>query len=334
MKGKNAVMNTPSKATVLLTDYAWPDVEVERGIIEDAGFRLLTGPSAPASEQEIDALVLEHRPDAIMTCWARVSARAIRSVPNLRIVARMGVGLDNIAVDAATARGAWVTNVPDYCTEEVSDHAVSMVLAWARGLIHFSSEVRQGRWNPAAARLRRVSTLTCGIVGYGRIGRRTAGKLGAFGARVVVLKRPGSENDASLERLDLEELLRQSDVVIIHVPLNEQTHHLIDARRLSLMKQDSMLVNVSRGGIVDIAALTEALAQGRLEAVGLDVLEHEPDMPEALRGHPSAILTPHIGFSSESSLLELRMRASEEVVRALRGEPLMFPCNAPAAMAP
>lgn len=172
--------------TVLLTDRAWPDDSIERGIIEDAGFRLVAGPADPAPVEAIDALIAEHQPSAILTCWATVSAEAIASSAPLRVVARMGVGLDNIAVPAATDRGVQVTNVPDYCVEEVSDHAVGLALAWTRGLVAADREVRAGRWNPAGARLRRLSNLTCGVVGYGRIGRATAAKLKALGARVVI----------------------------------------------------------------------------------------------------------------------------------------------------
>jgi len=322
-------VNTKQGGTVLLTDYAWPDAEVERGIIESAGYRFVTGPSAPASEAEIDELVSQYKPNAIMTCWAKVSARAITSTPDLKVVARVGVGLDNIAVDAATQAGVLVTNVPDYCVEDVSDHAVGMVLAWARGLVPFDAQVRSGRWNPAAARLRRMSTLTCGIVGYGRIGRRTAEKLCAFGVRVAVLQHPGISRDEPVEQLQLEALMRQSDAIIIHVPLTDQTHHLINAQSLAWMKKEALLVNVSRGGVVDTAALIEALSSGRLGAAGLDVLEDEPNVPEALRAHAASILTPHIAFSSESSLQELRTRSSEDVVRALRGEPVLYPCNRP-----
>src|SRR5690606_12200834 len=123
IKRKQMAVSTKEGGTVLLTDYAWPDAEVERGIIESAGYRFVTGPSAPASEAEIDELVSEYKPDAIMTCWARVSARAIASTPNLKVVVRVGVGLDNIAVDTATQAGVLVTNVPDYCVDDVSDHA-------------------------------------------------------------------------------------------------------------------------------------------------------------------------------------------------------------------
>lgn len=135
--------------TVLLTDRAWPDNTVERDVLEKAGFRLVSGPADPASAGTIDELAQRHQPAAILTCWATVSARAITAAAPLRIVARMGVGLDNIDVAAATDRGVLVTNVPDYCVQEVSDHAVALVLAHTRGLTTADREVRAGRWNPA-----------------------------------------------------------------------------------------------------------------------------------------------------------------------------------------
>lgn len=314
--------------TVLLTDYAWPDAGIERVVVEGAGFRLVCGPAEPAPAAAIEALVREHQPEAILTCWAPVSAAAIDAARRLQIVARLGVGLDNIAVDAATARGAWVTNVPDYCIDEVSDHAVGFVLAWTRGLIVFEREVRAGRWQPAAAKLRRLSTLSCGIVGFGRIGRATARKLAAFGCRVLAHD-PHPQAMPGVEAVELDALLAQSDVVIVHAPLTEGTRHLIDAAKLARMKPGGLLVNVSRGAVVDTQAVIDALDSGRLGAVGLDVLESEPEVPAALREHPAAMLTPHVAFSSDASLAELRRRAAEEVVRVLRGEPPQQPRNRP-----
>jgi D-3-phosphoglycerate dehydrogenase len=309
----------PSRATVLLTDYAWPDVAIETAIIEGAGFRLITGPAQPAAAQVIADLVAEHHPVAIMTNWAPVSAAAIAASASLRIVARLGVGLDNIAVAEATRRGIWVTNVPDYCTEEVSDHAVAMLLAWARGVVHFDREVRQGRWEPATARLRRVSDLTCGIIGLGRTGRRTARKLHGFGVRVLGHTRHGGQAVDGIESVALDELLRRCDGVIVHVPLTAQTHHLLGREQLALMKPGAFLVNVSRGAVIDSQALADALAAGHLGGAALDVLEDEPRVPPGLL-RPEVILTPHVAFSSDASIRDLRRKASEEVVRVLRGQ--------------
>jgi len=318
-------------ATVLLTDRAWPDDSVERGVIEAAGFRLVSGPADPASAEVIDALIEQHQPAAVLTCWAPVSARAIAEGAahgRLRHVARMGVGLDNIAVETATAHGVLVTNVPDYCIEEVSDHAVGMVLAWSRGIVAADREVRAGRWEPAGVRLRRLSTLTIGVVGFGRIGRATAAKLSALGARVLASDPYASSTD-EIPVVGLEELLPASDVVILHAPLTDATHHLIGAEELSRMPEGALLVNVSRGGLVDTDALVASLDRGHLGAAALDVLESEPEVPESLLAHRSVVVTPHIAFSSDASVVELRRSAAEEVVRVLGGEQPRHPCNPP-----
>jgi len=196
--------------------------------------------------------------------------------------------------------------------------------------VHFDREVKAGRWQPAAARLRRVSTLTCGIVGYGRIGRYTAKKLGAgFGVRVLAhTPRPPSDT-GSVEFVALDELLANSDVVVIHAPLTAETRHLINAARIAKMRPGALLINVSRGGVVDTDAVVAALASGHLSAAGLDVLETEPVVPAALAAAPGAMLTPHVAFSSETSLIELRRSACEEVVRVLRGEAPHEACNKP-----
>lgn len=317
-----------SRATVLLTDYAWPDVTLETGILEGAGYRLVTGPAEPASAEVIAALAAEHLPAAIMTNWAPVSAAAIAASAPLRIVARLGVGLDNIAVDEATRRGIWVTNVPDYCIEEVSDHAVGMLLAWARGLVHFDREVKSGRWEPARARLRRVRDLTCGIIGVGRTGRRTGEKLRGFGVRLLGYARSPAAPIAEIEMTTLEDLLSRSDVVIAHVPLTADTHHLLGRERFARMKPGAFLINVSRGAVIDTGALIEALDGGRLAGAALDVLEDEPRVPAGLL-RPNVIVTPHIAFSSNASLRDLRRKASEEVIRVLRGERPREARNAP-----
>jgi len=322
-------MSGENLATVLLTDRAWPDDAVERAVFDAAGIALATGPADAAPAAVIESLVARHRPVAILTCWAPVSAAAIAASPALRVVARMGVGLDNIDVAAATSRGVLVTNVPDYCVEEVSDHAVALVLAWTRGIAQADRQVRAGRWDPAGARLRRLSALTCGVIGYGRIGRRTAGKISAFGARVLAHDPHPPAAADGVTFVALEELLARSDAVIVHAPLTLATRHLIGARELSLMPPGSLLVNVSRGGLVDTAALSDALASGHLSGAGLDVIEGEPAVPPELLEHPGVVITPHIAFSSDASVLDLRRSAAEEVVRVLSGQAPRFPCNVP-----
>lgn len=317
--------------TVLLTDRAWPDDTVERGIVESAGYRFVSGPAEPGSAGLIEELVHEHRPSAVLTCWAPVTARAVGASPALRVVARMGVGLDNIDVDAATESGVLVTNVPDYCVAEVSDHAVGLILAWSRGIVSSDRAVRSGRWDPAGARLRRLGTLTCGIIGFGRIGRETARKLGIFGCRVLATDPAPPAQHPGVTFTDLDGLLEASDVVIVHAPLTPRTRGLIGKQQLARMRPGGLLVNVSRGGLVDTAAVAEALAGGHLSGAGLDVLDTEPGVPAELLAHEGAMVTPHIAFSSDMSLIDLRRSAAEEVVRVMRGEPARHPRNSPGA---
>lgn len=315
-------------AVVVQTDFAWPDASIERSVIEGAGHTFIAGPSTPMPEKEVDALVAAHDPQAIMTCWAQVSAKAIAAPTDLRIVQRIGVGLDNIAVPAATMRGAWVANVPDYCVGEVADHAVALLLDWARGTVGFDRSVKVGEWNPAAARLRRVADLSVGIIGVGRIGGATAHRLAAFGCRIIGYS-PSGRGAEHVEMTSLDALIARSDAIIIHAPLTASSQHLINAERIAAMKPGAYLINVSRGPLVDTTALITALECGHLSGAGLDVVEGEPNPPRALVDRADVIVTPHIAFSSEASLAELRRRSAEEVVRVLAGEVPHFPCNAP-----
>jgi D-3-phosphoglycerate dehydrogenase len=311
-------------AKIIQTDIAWPDDSIERAVIEAAGHELVTGSSDLDSAEAVEAFVAAHDPQAIMTCWALVSARAIAAPADLRVVQRVGVGLDNIAVEAATRRGAWVTNVPDYCVGEVSAHAIALLLCWARGVVGFDRDMKEGAWDPSVAQLRRVSDLTVGIIGFGRIGRATSQALHGLGCRVLTSRRRAVGGEANTS---LEALLEASDVVILHAPLTTETQHLINADRIARMKRGAFLINVSRGPLVDNDALLEALRSGQLSGAGLDVIEGEPSPPRALVERPEVIVTPHIAFSSDASLAELRRRSAEEVVRVLDGAAPLNPCN-------
>ncbi len=322
---------------VLITDHPWPDVAIEQAICEQAGHELIAGPIEALPRAEIDAFVAEHRPHAIMCCWATVSAQAIQSPPDLRVVARLGVGLDNIAIAAATERGAWVTNVPDYCVEEVSDHAIAMLLAHWRGLNDFDRQSKQGHWNSAAARLVRTRNMTVGIIGYGRIGRVTAHKLArGFGARVLAYSPSllaehviGDELAPGVLVASVENIQSEADAIVLHLPLTEHNRHMIDAAFIAACRRKPMIVNVSRGGLIDNDALVRALDAGQLSGAGLDVVEGEPSPPLGVVGRPDVIATPHIAFTSDASLEELRRRCTEDVVRVLRGEAPLHPCNHP-----
>lgn len=324
---------------VFITDHPWPDTEIERSICAAAGHELIAGPVAALPQADIERLVATHAPHAIMCCWAPVSAKAIELPPDLRVVARLGVGLDNIAIPVATARGAWVTNVPDYCVEEVSDHVIAMLLAHWRGIAHFDREAKQACWEPASARLTRTRNMTIGVVGYGRIGSMTARKLSqGFGTRVLATspsllatREVGAEVAPGVSVATLEDIQRHADAIVLHLPLNATSKHLIDDAFLQGCMRKPLLVNVSRGGLVDNAALIRALDGGRLSGAALDVVEGEPTPPQAVIGRSDVVVTPHVAFSSAASLEELRRRCTEDVVRILRGERPLHPCNAPSA---
>lgn len=317
---------------VLLTDYAWGDLALEHARFKAAGHELINRHKPHPPPEEIVALCAEHRPQAVMTCWAIVNAQAIALCEDLRIVARVGVGLDNIDQHAAAARGALVTNVPDYCIEEVSDHAVALLLDWARGISAADREVKQGLWDPSRARPHRVRNLTVGIAGFGRIGRLTANKLRGFGCRLLAYgRRRAADHPADVEWVGFSELLARSDAVIVLLPLAPDTRHQFNAAAFAQMRPGSQLINVSRGPLVHNEDLLAALALGRPGHAALDVVEGEPAPPLRVTAHPQVTATPHIAFSSPASVEELRLRATEEVIRVLAGQPPRNPCPVPTA---
>ncbi len=326
--------------TILLTDHPWPEVEIETAAFASAGFELVADSIETPEGKHVEFLVDRHDPVAIMTCWAQVSAAAIQRPTSLRIVARMGVGLDNIVVSAATRRGTWVTNVPDYCVEEVSDHAIAMLLSLWRGINAMDRSVKAGQWNPASARLERVSEKTIGIVGYGNIGRATARKMTrGFGCKVLVnspsLLRQHVAGTQLADRsvvADLATIQQNADAIVFHAPLTPQTRHLANDVFFAGLARRPLLINVSRGGLVDNDSLIRALNTGKIAAAGLDVIEGEPAPPASVTARSDVIATPHVAFTSAASLLELRQRATQEVLRVLRGEAPRHPCNQPVTL--
>ncbi len=311
----------------LITDFPWLDVEVERAVLEASGIAVASGTPKAGTAAEIEALVRSTNPNAILTCWAPVSAAAIGLPGELKIVARMGVGLDNIDVAAATRRGAIVTNVPDYCVNEVADHTTCLVLNLCRGAVAFDRDVKQGRWESGSAKLLRLAELTVGIIGVGRIGRATAGRLAAFGCRILGHDQPNVALPDVVTRSSLAQIQEQADVIVLHVPLSKETHHLVDDAFIGKLARAPVIVNTSRGGLIDNAALIRGLDEGRIRAAALDVIEGEPNPPREITLRQDVIVTPHVAYLSTSSLIELRRRAAEEVARVLTGKAPLFPCN-------
>lgn len=306
---------------VLITDYVWPSTDPEREVLEAAGIELIIAPDT--SEETLSELAKDV--DAIMFCFAQVTGKVLESASNCNIAARYGIGVDNVDIGRATELGIVVTNVPDYCMDEVTDHAIGMIIALNRRLVPHSNTVVKGCWNDVALDqpMHRTRGATLGIVGFGRIGRSLAAKASGFGMNILAydpLIEIGTDIDGA-SSVSLKDLLERSDFVSLHVPLLPSTQNMIGAEELAQMKQGSIIVNCARGGLIDEEALASSLASGHTAGAGLDVVEPTPPDPDsALLKQENVIITPHTAFFSQASTLELEQRTAQEVVRVLNGE--------------
>ena len=241
---------------------------------------------------------------------------------SLEVVANFGVGYDNIDLDAARARGVRVTNTPGVLTNATAELAVALMLAAARRIAEADAAVRAGQWERAAADHpigRELSGAAVGLVGFGRIGRRVAELLRGFEVRLLATSRSSGAPWPGMERLELLDLLRASDFVSVHVPLAPETRHLIDANALAAMKRGAILVNTSRGAVVDTTALIHALRSGHLGAAGLDVYEDEPNVPVELRDLGNTVLLPHVGSATAATRDAMARLCAENVIAVLDG---------------
>lgn len=306
-----------SSFRALYTDFPWADVEIEREILAEVDCEIVVSPD----NKEATLQRLAPGIDVILTCWAPVTARVIDAADRCRHIARTGIGLDNIDVKHATERGMIVTNVPDYCIHEVAEHALALVFALARNIAGYHLATKAGTYDLVAGLpVERVSGKTIGIVGLGQIGKLLAAKAAAVGMRVVGTNRSGAAV-GGVEMLPLEDLLAASDYVSVQAPLNPLTRHLINRETLARMKPTAFLINTSRGGLVDHAALAAALAAGQIAGAALDVQDPEPpDLSQPPYNDPRVIVTPHVAFVSSQSTHELRTRVGQQAAAFLRGE--------------
>jgi D-3-phosphoglycerate dehydrogenase / 2-oxoglutarate reductase len=303
---------------VLLTDHPWPGIDIERQLCNDAGYELI---DAPADASSADLARLAHDVTGILTCWGKVTREVVESSSQLRVISRLGVGLDNIDLEAARERRVTVTRVPDYCIEEVSDHTIALILNWARGITVLDRTVRSGPQTSGTYEARRVRDLSVGIWGSGRIGHRVAEKLSGLGCTVLFDDHHRDQPGDYLS-LPIEEMLPQCDVVSLHIPLVASTVNIVNKDAFAQMKPSSLLVNTSRGALINVDDLADGLDKGRPAAAALDVLPDEPNIPPRLVGRDDVVITPHTAFSSTQSIIELRSRATTNLVRALQGEPV------------
>ena len=316
-----------AKYLVAVADSVFPNLDPARAVLStiDAELQLASDPSPEA------VLKVASDADALLVTYAKINADMIRQMKKCRIISRFGIGVDNVDLDAATAAGIVVTKVPDYCIDEVSDHAMALLLAAARKIPMATEQVHSGTWKmPNFVPIHRLRGSVLGLVGFGRIPQLVAPKAQAFGLRVIAYD-PYVPKDvfakAGVEQVEFPQLLKLSDYVSIHSPLVPETKGLFNADAFKQMKKTAYVVNTARGPIVDEAALAAALDAGEIAGAALDVMTQEPPVNSPLIGNRKAILTPHTSFYSEESLVELQTKASQEVVSVLSGKPPRNPVN-------
>jgi len=319
---------------VAVADSVFPNLDLARAVVSRAGAELRLA-SQPTPEGIVAAA---RESDALLVTYAKINADMIREMKKCKIISRFGIGVDNVDIEAATRQGIVVTKVPDYCIDEVSDHAMALLLSLVRKIPFSSARAHAGRWEmPAVTPIHRLRGTVLGLVGFGRIPQLVAPKAQAFGIRVVAYDPyvPKAVMDkAGVGQVEFAELLKISDYISIHSPLLPETHHLFSTDAFRQMKPGAVIVNTSRGPVVDEAALARALDAKQIAGAALDVMEQEPPVNSPLFGRDNVILTPHTSFYSVESLEELQTKAAEEVVRVLSGQPPRNPVNPEALAAP
>lgn len=319
---------------VAVADSVFPNLDLARAVVARAGADLRLAPQA--TPESIVATARDA--DALLVTYAKITADMIGQMKKVRIISRFGIGVDNVDLEAATRDGIVVTKVPDYCIDEVSDHAVALLLSLIRKIPSSNARTHSGRWEmPAVVPIHRMRGTVLGLVGFGRIPQLVAPKAQAFGMRVIAYDPfipPAVMEKAGVGRVEFPELVKSSDYVSIHSPLLPETRHLFSTEVFKQMKAGALIVNTARGPIVDEAALAAALDAKQIAGAALDVMEQEPPVNSPLFGRDNVILTPHTSFYSVESLEELQTKAAEEVVRVLSGQPPRNPVNPEALAAP
>lgn len=311
-----------TRATIVVTDYNFPDLSLETAVLAHSGCELVGRHCT--SEAELVAAVAQA--DTVITQFARINANVIAAMSRARAIVRYGIGVDNVDLDAARSQGIPVSNIPDYCIDEVADHTLSFILGLTRQVVTHNTDVRAGNWRLAVPvpAMRVLREQTVGVVGFGRIGREVVKRLHAFKCRVLVFDPlvPSADISATgATAATLDDILTASDVLTLHCPSSAATRKLIGLATLAKMKPGALLVNVARGDLVDTAALVAALHSGQLAGAALDVFDPEPlPADHALRNAPNLIIAPHIASVSPTAVRALREGAARRALMAAMGE--------------
>lgn len=307
-------------AKIVVTDSDFEVSDIEQKMIEEAGIEFVRFQDRSA------AGIIANCADAdgAITAYGQFTAEVFAALPQLQVVSRTGVGVDTVDVPAATAAGVAVCNVPGYATEVVSDHAIAMTMALLRRLPEINADVHDSIWDYARHRpLGQVYGRTFGVVGMGDIGRAVARKASGLGFRVICWSHslvPGRRTPEGYDVVSLDDLFKHADVVSFHTALVPTTHHLLNADNIKLLKNDCIVINTSRGAVVDTSAVAAALKAGELWGAGIDVFEEEPIAAnDPLMSAPHALLTPHAAYWSEESGVELRTRTTQNAIDVVLG---------------
>ncbi|MDA7951227.1 MAG: C-terminal binding protein [Pirellulaceae bacterium] len=306
-----------SRYTVLITDYAWPDLDIERSILKRIDANLV------AAEQS-DRDYLKEKiatSDAVMCNWIQIDRPLLEAATRLKIIARLGIGIDSVDTSFCREKNILVGNNPDYCVTEVAEHALAQILSIGRKIAFWHYETMHGRYQiQSGPQMWRMENQTVGIYGFGNTGIALAKKVLGIGMNVIAYSQSRRNNLHGVTFVDREELFRQSDYVSLHVPLLPQNQNLIGYDELCLMKPTASLINTARGGLVDHAALAKALSEDKIAGAALDVQVPEPpELNSAPYNDHRVLLTPHAAFISEESLIDLRKKAAEQIVDCLSG---------------
>lgn len=313
---------------VVIAYNEFPDTQIEEEILKHVGATVVHARRLDTPE----AMEAAKQADALMVTIQQVSAEVVARLQQCQIISRVGTGLDAIDIPAATQRGIWVTNVPDYSVDEVSTHAVALLLAHARRIPTLVDSTRRGVWDSKFVRpIQRLHGQTLGLFGFGRIGQAVANKARGFGLEIIIYD-PFVEvqklEAMGVKAVDLDTLLHTSDYISLHAPLTNASKRIINEQALGKMKPTAFLINTARGGLIDEDALLKALRDKQIAGAALDVFATEPPPPDhPLLHEERAMITPHIAWYSEAANHDVRVRGAEEVVRVLRGERPIYPAN-------
>lgn len=303
------------------TDHHVISAGPEREILAEVGAELIVA-ECRNEEETIRVTAGAH---AVLNASAKLTARVIESLVDCLVIARYGIGVDNVDIPAATAKGIILCNVPDFCFEQVSDTAMSLILAGTRKVCQMSNLVKHGIWNRNLAKpIHTYGKQTLGLIAFGNIARTLVKKARPFGFKIIAhdpYVAPEAGKEFGVELVDLDTLLRESDVISVHAPLNQETFHLIGEAQLKKMKPSAFLVNTGRGRVVDGKALYKALKEGWIAGAGLDVMEKEPPDPDdPLLTLDNVTFTPHYASYTEESYHELQVKAAQGAASVLKGE--------------